>query len=134
MKKTQEAEMNEQNQNHKIEIMKMEVAHFESEIAALKERLEKNLGSDEQRRNEIERYVSTGRESMERERQDHYLLLVEQNKLKHKVDKLSENCKSYQVRASIFSKFSVIHFSNSLVCKYNLIFEFLKYICPIIYS
>ena len=104
MKKTQEAEMNEQNQNHKIEIMKMEVAHFESEIAALKERLEKNLGSDEQRRNEIERYVSTGRESMERERQDHYLLLVEQNKLKHKVDKLSENCKSYQVRASIFSK------------------------------
>ena len=94
--------MNEQAQQHKIELMKLEVSHFENEIAALKERLEKNLGSEQQRRNEIERYVSTGRESVERERQDHYILLVEQNKLKHKVDKLSESCKSYQVRFQIF--------------------------------
>lgn len=95
--KTQEAEMIGQNQQHKLEMMKLEVANFENEIAALKERLEENLGGEQLRRNEIERYIMTGRDAMERERQDHYLLLVEQNKLKHKVEKLSENCKSYQV-------------------------------------
>ena len=51
---------------------------------------------------EVENIITAVRQSIERERQDRYLLLVEQNKLKHKVEKLSESCKSYQVYIYIY--------------------------------
>ena len=79
-------------------MLKLDVSSKEKEAMKSKELLKEHQTSELYQKNEVRRYLNTAREGMERERQDRYLLLVEQNKLKHKVEKLSENCKSYQVK------------------------------------
>lgn len=93
-------EMNEKNQNleHCLQMLKLDVSSKEKEAMKSKELLKEHQTSELYQKNEVRKYLNTAREGMERERQDRYLLLVEQNKLKHKVEKLSENCKSYQVK------------------------------------
>ena len=82
--------------------MQLDVENFEKEIKGLQEKFSSEQTKEQQRRAEIDRYIIMEQEALERERQDRYLLLVEQNKLKHKVEKLSESCKSYQVRMKLF--------------------------------
>ena len=81
-----------------LKLLTHERTNSQKEVDSMQEVI-KNLQLNEQTHKiEIERYIAIEKEGMDRERQDRYLLLVEQNKLKHKVEKLSENCKSYQVR------------------------------------
>ena len=84
---------------HKVQMLAFDVANGDKQTTHFKELLDEQQTKEQNRKNDIERYITAAREAMERERQDRYLLLVEQNKLKHKVEKLSENCKSYQVMA-----------------------------------
>jgi len=79
-----------------------DITNYEKEVKTLSEKVTQDQVKEQQRRMDIERYIIAAREAMERERQDRYLLLVEQNKLKHKVEKLSESCKSYQVCIFLF--------------------------------
>lgn len=78
-------------------MLRFDVSNNEKELDHLKKLLNEQETNKQNKRAEIEKYITAAREAMERERQDRYLLLVEQNKLKHKVEKLSETCKSYQV-------------------------------------
>ena len=96
--------MNEKNQNleHCLQMLKLDVSSKEKEAMKSKELLKEHQTSELYQKNEVRKYLNTAREGMERERQDRYLLLVEQNKLKHKVEKLSENCKSYQVKSYLW--------------------------------
>lgn len=83
--------------DHKVKMLQFDVSNGEKEVSHLKDLINEQQTKEQNRKLEIEHYITAAREAMERERQDRYLLLVEQNKLKHKVEKLSESCKSYQV-------------------------------------
>lgn len=83
--------------DHKIKMMQYESSNNEKELRRLKDAISEQNSSEQTRKLDLEKYITAAREAMERERQDRYMLLVEQNKLKHKVEKLTESCKSYQV-------------------------------------
>lgn len=96
--KVKELEDYKSESEHKIKMLRFDVSNNEKELDHLKKLLNEQETNKQNKRAEIEKYITAAREAMERERQDRYLLLVEQNKLKHKVEKLSETCKSYQTK------------------------------------
>eukprot|EP00111_Clytia_hemisphaerica_P019578 TCONS_00057772-protein len=95
---TYQAKSKEESLEHQIKSMKCDIESFEKDIKGMHEKMSSEQTKEQQRRAEIDRYIIMEQEALERERQDRYLLLVEQNKLKHKVEKLSESCKSYQMK------------------------------------
>ncbi len=77
--------------------MKIDSHRLEQELKTLKEHVSQAREEEETKKEDLERFFMAAREAVDKERQDKYMLLVEQNKLKHKVEKLSESLKSYQV-------------------------------------
>ena len=82
--------------------MKIDTHRLEQELKTVKEHVAMSQDEEIRKRADIERMFIAAREAIDKERQDKYLLLVEQNKLKHKVEKMTESLKSYQVCILIF--------------------------------
>ena len=82
--------------------MKIDTHRLEQELKTVKEHVAMSQDEEIRKRADIERMFIAAREAIDKERQDKYLLLVEQNKLKHKVEKITESLKSYQVCIRIF--------------------------------
>ena len=78
-------------------MMKIDTHRLEQELKTLKEHLVQNQEDEVRKSKTVERMFVIARETIERDRQHNRLLLVEQNKLQHKVEKMSESLKSYQV-------------------------------------
>lgn len=74
-----------------------DLANYQNELKTITLKYEEEQVKDQKRKVEIQRFVATVRESIEKERRDQYHFICEHNQLKHKWDKLNENCKSYQV-------------------------------------
>ena len=83
-------------------MIEIDAHRLEQELKTLKEHLMQTLEDDMKKKEELERMFLAARDTVEKERQDKYMLLVEQNKLKHKVEKMTESLKSYQVRSKCF--------------------------------
>ncbi|XP_065652216.1 leucine-rich repeat-containing protein 45 isoform X6 [Hydra vulgaris] len=96
--KIQEMETNNIQSEQKLKQLAHDAAISHQDLENMQEVIKNLQLNEKSHKIEIERYIAIEKEGLERERQDRYLLLVEQNKLKHKVEKLSENCKSYQMK------------------------------------
>ena len=83
--------------SHEEALMKIDTHRLEQELKTLKEHVAQSQKDEVRKASEVERMFMAAREAIEKDRQDKYLLLVEQNKLKHKAEKMTESLKSYQV-------------------------------------
>ena len=90
-----------QERSHKENLSKIDTEKVEQELKQKKEMLEQIQANEQNRRMDMEHLLLAARDVIDKERQEKYMLLVEQNKLKHKVEKLSESVKSYQVLVSL---------------------------------
>ncbi|XP_065063424.1 uncharacterized protein LOC135689977 isoform X2 [Rhopilema esculentum] len=84
--------------SHEEALMKIDTHRLEQELKTLKEHVAQSQEDEVRKASEVERMFMAAREAIEKDRQDKYLLLVEQNKLKHKVEKMTESLKSYQIK------------------------------------
>ena len=99
---TREIEDVKTEHSHNEAMMKIDTHRLEQELKTLKEHLAQNQEDETKRSKMVERMFIAARETIERDRQHNRLLLVEQNKLQHKVEKMSESLKSYQVQYFYF--------------------------------
>ena len=83
--------------SHKEAMMKIDTHRLEQELKTLKEHLGQNQEDEVRKSTMVEKMFIAARETIEKDRQHSRLLLVEQNKLQHKMEKMSESLKSYQV-------------------------------------
>ena len=83
--------------SHKEAMMKIDTHRLEQELKILKEHLAQNQEEEVRKSTMVERIFIDAREAIEKDRLRNRLLLVEQNKLQHKVEKMTESLKSYQV-------------------------------------
>jgi len=97
-KLTREIEDVKTEHSHNEAMMKIDTHRLEQELKTLKEHLAQNQEDETKRSKMVERMFIAARETIERDRQHNRLLLVEQNKLQHKVEKMSESLKSYQIK------------------------------------
>eukprot|EP00794_Sanderia_malayensis_P012032 gene12032-13274_t len=97
-KLNKELEDSKAEMSFKESTMKIDAHRLEQEIKTLKDHISQSQEDEVNKKEDLERMFLAARETVDKERQDKYMLLVEQNKLKHKVEKLTESLKSYQIK------------------------------------
>ena len=110
--------------SHEEALMKIDTHRLEQELKTLKEHVAQSQKDEVRKASEVERMFMAAREAIEKDRQDKYLLLVEQNKLKHKAEKMTESLKSYQVllTVSLYSASILRHFHQLIALRISASF------------